>query len=62
MNLKSKGTIEVLALLICATGASAHQNRRRPEQRAACSPDTFSLCSSYTPESAAANRDGPLAT
>ena len=41
--------IPVLALL-CASAASAQDNRGTPEQRAACMPDAFRLCSSYIPD------------
>jgi hypothetical protein len=39
--------IAVLAVLFCATTASAQENRGTPEQRAACAPDAFRFCSSY---------------
>jgi hypothetical protein len=35
--------IEVLAALLCATTASAQDNRGTPEQRAACTPDALRL-------------------
>ena len=38
-----------LATLLCATTAFA-QDRGTPEQRAACAPDAFRLCSSYIPD------------
>jgi hypothetical protein len=44
--------IAVLAVLFCATTASAQENRGTPEQRAACTPDAFRLCSSYIPDPA----------
>ena len=48
---KTRRPIEVLALLLCATTASAQENRGTPpEQRAACAPDAFRLCSSYIPD------------
>ena len=47
---KAGRPIEVLALLLCATAASAQDNRGTPEQRAACAPDAFRLCSSYIPD------------
>ena len=47
---KTTRPIEVLALLLCATTASAQDNRGTPEQRAACAPDAFRLCSSYVPD------------
>jgi len=47
---KTRHLIEVLALLLCATAASAQDNRGTPEQRAACAPDAFRLCSSYIPD------------
>jgi hypothetical protein len=39
-----------LAVLLCATAASAQENRGTPEQRAACAPDAFGLCASYIPD------------
>ena len=50
MSSKTTRPIEVLALLLCATTASAQDNRGTPEQRAACAPDAFRLCSSYIPD------------
>ena len=47
---KTTRPIEVLALLLCATTASAQENRGTPEQRAACTPDAFRLCSSCIPD------------
>jgi hypothetical protein len=47
---KTTRPIEVLALLLCATTASAQDNRGTPEQRAACAPNAFRLCSSYIPD------------
>jgi hypothetical protein len=47
---KTARPVEVLALLLCATTASAQDNRGTPEQRAACAPDAFRLCSSYIPD------------
>jgi hypothetical protein len=44
--------IEVLAALLCVTTASAQENHGAPEQRAACAPDAFRLCSSYIPDAA----------
>jgi len=49
---KTARPIEVLALLFCATTASAQDNRGTPEQRAACAPDAFRLCSGYIPDPA----------
>ena len=42
--------IQALAVLLCATTASAEENRGTPEQRAACAPDAFRLCVSYIPD------------
>ena len=42
--------IAALAVLFCATTAFAQANRGTPEQRAACTPDAFRLCSSYIPD------------
>jgi hypothetical protein len=47
---KTTHTIGVLAVLLCATPASAQDNRGTPEQRAACVLDAFKLCSSYIPD------------
>ena len=38
---KTRRPIEVLALLLCATTASAQENRGAREQRAACAPDAL---------------------
>jgi hypothetical protein len=40
----------MLAVLLCATAASAQENRGTPEQRAACTPDAFRLCIGYIPD------------
>lgn len=48
----TRPSIAVLAALLCATTASAQENRGTPEQRAACAPDAFRLCSSYIPDPA----------
>jgi hypothetical protein len=50
MSSKTMRPIEVLALLLCATTASAQDNRGTPEQRATCAPDAFRLCSSDIPD------------
>lgn len=42
-------SIAAAATLLCATGALAQENYGTPEQRAACAPDAFRLCSSYIP-------------
>jgi hypothetical protein len=42
--------IHALAVLLCATSASAQENRGTPEQRAACAPDAFRLCLGYIPD------------
>jgi hypothetical protein len=39
-----------VAALLCATTASAQENRGTPEQRAACAPDAFRLCAGYIPD------------
>ena len=43
--------IALVAALLCATAASAQENRGTPEQRAACAPDAFRLCAGYIPDS-----------
>ena len=42
--------IAVLAVMFCATIAFAQESRGTPEQRAACTPDAFRLCSGYIPD------------
>jgi hypothetical protein len=42
--------IAVVAALFCATTASAQEDRGTPEQRAACAPDAFRLCTGYIPD------------
>jgi hypothetical protein len=42
----------VLAMMLCATTASAQENRGTPEQRAACAPDAFRLCAGFIPDPA----------
>ncbi len=42
--------IQALAVLLCATTASAQENRGTPEQRAACAPDAIRFCVSYIPD------------
>ena len=44
--------IQALAVLLCATTASAQENRGTPEQRAACAPDAFRFCVGYIPHPA----------
>ena len=42
--------IQALAVLLCATTASAQENRGTPEQRAACAPDAFRFCVGHIPD------------
>jgi hypothetical protein len=49
---KTRRPIQALAVLLCATTASAQENRGTPEQRAACAPDAFRLCVGYIPNPA----------
>jgi hypothetical protein len=42
--------IAVVAALLCATTASAQEDRGTAEQRAACAPDAFRLCSGSIPD------------
>ena len=44
---KTRRPIQALAVLLCATTASAQENRGTPEQRAACAPDAFRHCVGY---------------
>jgi hypothetical protein len=51
MRLKtSRPYIAALAALLCATTASAQENRGTAQQRAACVPDAFRFCSTYIPD------------
>jgi hypothetical protein len=51
MNSKTRYPhLTVLAVLLCATTASAQENRGTAEQRAACAPDAFRLCMSDIPD------------
>lgn len=52
MIAKIRRPVQLLALVICATTASAQQNRGTAEQRAACAPDAFRLCVAYIPDPA----------
>jgi len=49
---KTRRPIRALVVLLCATTASAQENRGTPEQRAACAPDAFRLCVGYIPNPA----------
>jgi hypothetical protein len=49
---KFRRPVQLLAVLLCATTASAQENRGTPEQRAACAPDAFRLCVGYFPDPA----------
>ncbi len=42
--------IVLTAACICNTAALAQESRGTPEQRAACTPDAFRLCSDYIPD------------
>jgi len=50
MILKIRLPIQALAILLCATTASAQESPGTPEQRAACAPDAFRLCIRYIPD------------
>ena len=50
MSSKIRLPIQALAVLLCATTASAQENRGTPEQRAACAPDAFRFCVGYIPD------------
>src|ERR1700738_1687758 len=43
-------SIAAVAIFLCATSAFAQENHGTPEQRAACAPDAFRLCSGYIPD------------
>jgi hypothetical protein len=42
--------IAAAATFLYATSAFAQENHGTPEQRAACAPDAFRLCSDYIPD------------
>jgi len=42
--------VVAVAAALLATAGSAQENRGTPEQRAACAPDAFRLCSAYIPD------------
>jgi hypothetical protein len=44
--------VAILAALLCTTTAFAQDNQGSAEQRAACTPDAFRLCSRYIPDAA----------
>ena len=50
MIFKIRLPIHALAVLLCATTASAKENRGTPEQRAACVADAFRFCFAYAPD------------
>ena len=50
MILKIRLPIRALAVSLCATTASAQENRGTPEQRAACAPDAIRFCVGYIPD------------
>lgn len=41
-----------VAVAVWASACAARENRGTPEQRAACAPDAFRLCSAYIPDPA----------
>ena len=43
-------SIAAAAMILCATSAFAQENQGTPEQRAACAPDAFRLCTGYIPD------------
>jgi hypothetical protein len=46
-----KYTLAVMLTVLFGTAAAfAQENRGTPEQRAACAPDAFRLCLSYSPD------------
>ena len=47
---KTRRRCIALAALLCATTASAQENRGTPEQRATCAPDAFRFCVGYIPD------------
>ena len=49
-------SIAILLAFASATAAGAQENRGTPEQRAACAPDAFRLCSSFIPDPSSVER------
>jgi hypothetical protein len=43
-------SIAAAAIFLCATSASAQEDRGTPEQRVGCAPDAFRLCAGYIPD------------
>ncbi|NEU95804.1 hypothetical protein FNJ47_08165 [Bradyrhizobium sp. UFLA 03-164] len=39
-----------IGAVVAVASAPAQENRGTPEQRAACAPDAFRLCSAYIPD------------
>jgi hypothetical protein len=50
MNRLSKVLSVALLAALGSAAASAQENQGTPEQRAACAPDAFRLCSAYIPD------------
>jgi len=50
MPTKNFVAIALAAACVCNAVAVAQENRGTPEQRAACTPDAFRLCSNYIPD------------
>ena len=46
------GCMALAAALLCATTASAQEDRGTPEQRTACVSDACRLCAGYIPDAA----------
>jgi len=42
--------LAAIVVALAGAAASAQENQGTPEQRAACAPDAFRLCSSYIPD------------
>ena len=47
-----KWTLALFVTAVVAGAAAAQENRGTAEQRAACTPDAFRLCSAYIPDPA----------
>jgi len=48
--LRYRMAVAAIAVSLGSTIAFAQENRGTPEQRAACAPDAFRLCSAYLPD------------
>jgi hypothetical protein len=50
MTRLKQGLFAAVVIALGSAAAFAQENRGTPEQRAACTPDAFRLCSAYIPD------------